>query len=96
MKNKKLVVAVLAFVLSGISLFCSCASTERMKKNMDSEFNGGLNRELIVYSATGEEVWRFSGKFDIEYVSGRILFDDENGKRHTIYFQNGTVVVNET
>ncbi len=43
----------------------------------------------------GDEVWRFSGKFDIEYSSGRILFDDENNKRHTIYFENGTVIINE-
>lgn len=78
--------------------FCSltgCASCDRMSKTIDSNMGNGLNREVIVYSATGAEVWRFQGKFDIDYAGNRLLFDDENNKRHTIYFQNGTVIINE-
>ena len=89
---------VIRVVLS-VAMLCTltgCASCDRWKKSMDSEYNGGLNREVIVYSATGVEIWRFSGRFDVDYTNGRILFDDENNKRHTVYFQNGTVIVNET
>lgn len=90
---KKMLKAVLA--LSLVLTLTGCASCDRWKKSMDSEYNGGLEREVIVYSATGEEIWRFSGKFDIDCSDGRLLFDDENNKRHTIYFQNGTVIINE-
>lgn len=90
---KKIVKAVLA-----VGLLCTltgCASCDRFKKTWDSNVAGGLDREVIVYSATGEEVWQFRGKIDVEYTDGRVLFDDENGKRHVIYFPNGTVIINE-
>ena len=92
--KKKILIAGLTIAILCATL-AGCASVEREVKNWESELNNGLNREVIVYSATGEEISRFKGKFDIEYQDGRVLFDDENGKRHCIYFENGTVVVNE-
>lgn len=91
---KKVFKAALAMFL--VLTLTGCASCDRWKKTMSSEYGNGLPREVIVYSATGEEIWRFSGKLDVDYTDGRVLFDDENNKRHTIYFQNGTVIVNET
>lgn len=90
---KQILKAILA--LSLVLSLTGCSSCDRWNKSMDSEFGNGLLREVIVYSATGEEIWRFKGKFDIDYSSGRILFDDENNKRHTVYFQNGTIIINE-
>ena len=93
-KIKKAV--LIAALVASVTVLSGCgANWERQKKNWDSEFLGGLNREIIVYSATGAEVWRFIGKFDVDFSEGRILFDDENNMRHTVYFQNGTVIVNE-
>ncbi len=92
--KKKILIAGLTIAILCATL-AGCASFEREVKNLESELNNGLNREVIVYSATGEEISRFEGKFDIQYENGRVLFDDENGKRHCIYFENGTVVVNE-
>lgn len=92
--KKKILIAGLTIAILCATL-AGCASVEREIKSLESEFNNGLNREVIVYSATGEEISRFKGKFDIEYQDGRVLFDDENGKRHCIYFENGTVIVNE-
>lgn len=92
--KKKILIAGLTIAILCATL-AGCASVERGIKSLESEFNNGLNREIIVYSATGEEISRFKGKFDIEYQDGRVLFDDENGKRHCIYFENGTVIVNE-
>lgn len=96
MKVKIKKAVLISALVASVTVLSGCgASWERQKKNWDSEFSGGLNREIIVYSATGAEVWRFTGKFDINFSEGRILFDDENNMRHTVYFQNGTVIVNE-
>ena len=43
----------------------------------------------------GDVLAHYKGKFDVEYSDERILFDDENGQRHIIYFKSGTVVVDE-
>ncbi len=91
MKKLKILVVALTSVLAITML----TSWERLKKDRESNWSNGLHREVIVYSSTGEEIWRFEGKCDINYSSGRILFDDENNKRHTIYFESGTVIVNE-
>ena len=95
MKIVKLIAAVIAVIISVTMLTGCSASCGRVMKDWDNEFNNGINREITVYSATGEEVWHFEGKFDIVYTDGRVLFDDENNLRHVIYFQNGTVIVNE-
>jgi uncharacterized lipoprotein YehR (DUF1307 family) len=92
MKKK---VVLIGLMITLIFSFTGCTSWERTKKNWSTEMNEGLNREVIVYSSTGEEIWRFEGKIDIDYTDERILFDDENNKRHTIYFKGGTVIVNE-
>ena len=37
----------------------------------------------------------YKGKFDVDYSSERIMFDDDNSKRHVIYFKSGTIIVDE-
>ena len=80
---------VAAMCLSG------CASWGRFVKGWNSEWSDGMDREVIVYDINGDELFRQTGKFDIEYSDERILYDDENDMRHVIYFKTGTVVVNE-
>lgn len=70
-------------------------SGKRALKTQDSNFHGGIEREIIVYDMEGDEIERFRGKFDVDYGDERIMFDDENGNRHVIYFKSGTVIVNE-
>ena len=67
----------------------------RALKTQDSNFNGGIERQVIVYDANGEIIEEYQGKFDVEYDSNQILFDDENGQRHIICFGSGTVIINE-
>lgn len=67
----------------------------RALKTQDSNFNGGIERQVIVYDANGEIIEEYQGKFDVEYQSNQILFDDENGQRHIICFGSGTVIINE-
>lgn len=85
---KKIIAVVLACILIIVSV-TGCA-----------DMNNEPDREVIVYSAAGEEIWRFEGKFNVRsfsasYADGYFLFKDENGKNHSIYFENGTVIINE-
>ena len=71
------------------------ASGSRALKSQESNFNNGIERRVEVYDATGNLIKTYEGKFDIEYDDDRILFDDENGLRHVIYYPTGTVIVDE-
>ena len=75
--------------------YTSTASGLRAVKTQDSEFNNGIERQILVYDIDGDVIEEVRGKFDVEYADERILFDDETGCRHIIYFKSGTVVVNE-
>ena len=48
-----------------------------------------------MYDMDGDELEYFRGRFDVDYEDERIMFDDENGNRHVIYFKSGTVIINE-
>lgn len=94
------VVAVGMALIAGIWVFGNWWYTgteegKRALKTQDSNFNGGITREVMVYDMDGDLLAEYRGKFDIEYSDERIMFDDENGQRHIIYFKSGTVVVNE-
>ena len=93
-KITKIIITICALT-AVVAAVGSCASINRKMKTIGSELNNGIEREIVVYDAVGNEVYRQSGKFDVDYSNDRVLYDDENGKRHTIYFKNGIVVVNE-
>ena len=91
-------ITVIALAVTWIFPIWFYSSTEAGKRDMktqDSNFNNGIEREVIVYDMDGDIIQTYTGKFDIEYEDERILFDDENGLRHVIYFKTGTVIVNE-
>lgn len=71
------------------------ASGSRAYKTQESNFGKGLERTVTVYDAVGNVLYYYEGKIDIDYKNGRILFDDENGKRHVIYWETGTAIVEE-
>ena len=75
--------------------FNNTASGKRAFKTQESNFNDGIERMVKVYDVNGELIVGYDGKFDITYDDDRILFDDENGKRHIIYDPTGTVVIDE-
>lgn len=94
------VVAVGMALIAGIWVFgnwwyTSTEEGKRALKTQNSNFNGGITREVMVYDMDGDLLAEYKGRFDIEYSDERIMFDDENGQRHIIYFKSGTVVVNE-
>lgn len=78
-----------------ISTFSGCGeSFQRSVKTFRSEYAGGLERKIEVYSATGELLKTYEGKLDIESneYGNKVLFD-MNGKRTIIF--NATVIVEE-
>lgn len=70
-------------------------SGKRAFKSQESNFGDGIERTVKVYDVNGQLITEYDGKFDITYDDDRILFDDENGKRHVIYYPTGTVVIDE-
>ena len=75
--------------------YSSTAAGSRALKTQESNFNNGVKRRVEVYDATGNLIKEYTGTFDIEYDDDRILFDDEHGLRHIIYYPTGTVIVDE-
>lgn len=75
--------------------FNNTAAGKRAFKTQESNFSDGIERIVKVYDATGNLITEYDGKFDITYDDDRILFDDENGKRHIVYYPTGTVIIDE-
>ena len=92
---------ILSIVVSIIILFgvnwwySNTASGARAIKTQESNFSNGIKRRVEVYDATGNLIKEYEGTFDLEYDDDRILFDDENGLRHVIYYPTGTVIIDE-
>ena len=71
-------------------------SGRRALKDQQSDLNGGIERTVSVYDINGDLIEQYTGRFDIETDrESYILFDDEAGKRHIIYYTTGTVIVDE-
>ena len=70
-------------------------SGKRAMKSQESNFNGGIKRSVRVFDVNGDLIQEYAGEFDVDYDSNRIVFDDENGLRHIIYYPTGTVIIDE-
>jgi len=70
-------------------------SGKREWKSWKSETNQGIQREVKVYDVNGNLIKEYKGKFDVDYDSDRIIFDDQDGKRHIVYYPTGTVIIDE-
>lgn len=73
----------------------STESGKRAIKDWQSNTTGGITRTVTVYDINGKEIAKYEGKFDVEYDAERIKFDDEEGKRHIIYYTTGTIIIDE-
>lgn len=70
-------------------------SGKRALKSQESNYKGGIKRKVRIYDVNGKLVEEYKGKFDVDSNSDRIIFDDEKGKRHTIYYSTATVIIDE-
>lgn len=73
--------------------FCSWRNTNtaqgaRFIKDMKSEFNNGLDREITIYSEEGREIYKYDGKIDLKVNqdSRDLEFIDAEGKKQIIIF----------
>ena len=85
-----------AVVLCGMHWYYgNTQSGKRAMKTQQSNFEEGLERTVRVYDIEGDLIQEYSGKFDVDYDAERIIFDDNNGKRHVIYYSTATVIIDE-
>lgn len=92
-------IVVIASMIIGCGIYNThTESGKRHLKSWESETSGGINRTVTVFDIEGDELAKYTGKFDIEESSQegvvKIKFDCE-GKRHIIYAQTGTVLIDE-
>lgn len=89
-------VALIAFIACFLMSSCQSESCARSCKDINSDYNGGLYRIVKVYDIDGDLVAEYEGKFDIETDhTTYILWDDEMGKRHIIYFSTFNIIIDE-
>lgn len=88
-----------ATLIVGTTIYLNTESGKRAIKDTQSEFGGGIERTVSVYDVNGELIKTYEGKFDVEVgnSSGNpyIVFDDENNKRHIVYYTTGTILIDE-
>lgn len=89
MKNKIALLAIMALIIPTLT---GCSSVSRNIKSINSDFSGGLNRNVTVYDYEGNVIRSWSGKFDVSESENEVYFDDERGKRVIIH---GGIVINE-
>lgn len=95
-RRRKIIRAVIAIIVVGAAIFfLNRASIGRLFKDIASEYNNGLQREIGVYSPDGNLLKEYSGKIDVETNPSYIVFEDEDGKRHIIYPGASTVLIDE-
>lgn len=87
-------VLIVGTILGGV-FYRSTESGQRMEKTWESETGGGIERTVTVYDIEGDIIKEYTGKFDVDYDECRIIFDDESGLRHIIYYTTGTVIIDE-
>lgn len=89
------ILLLICLVFGQLWYYNNAESGKRAIKSQESNFKGGITREVKVYDVNGKVIQEYKGKFDIDYDDDRIIFDDEKGNRHVIYYPTGTVIVDE-
>ena len=80
----------------GFWYYNNTESGMRAMKDQESNFGDGINRVVTVYDVNGNVIATYEGRFDIETdKDSYILFDDEDGYRHVIYYTTGTITIDE-
>ena len=77
-------VIVVLLLIAGFIYF-SRSSTQRSIKDFQSEYTGGLNRIVNVYSHDGDKIATYEGKIDIAERSDSVVKFQLKGKRYIYY-----------
>lgn len=89
------IIMLICIIIGQLWYYNSTESGKRSMKTQESDLTGGIIREVKVYDVNGELIKEYKGKFDVDYDDDRIIFDDEKGNRHIIYYPTGTVIIDE-
>ena len=76
---------LVALVILAAVIYFSRSSTQRSLKDFQSEYTGGLNRTLNVYSYDGKKIASYEGKIDIAENNGGTVKFQLKGKRYIYY-----------
>ena len=76
---------ILATMIISIIALTGCASWDRSVQNIKSDMAGGINRTIVVYTANGDVLAKYTGKIDIEENQGGYIKFDYKGKRYIYY-----------
>jgi len=82
MKKKIVAVGMAAMLALGMT---GCASWNRMVTDVKSNFAGGMQRTIKVYTANGDLLAEYEGKIDLESNEGGYVKFDYDGKRYIYY-----------
>jgi len=89
-------VIIVVFIIFNSWYNTSTANGARNYKDYKSNIENGLDRSVDIYAEDGRQIYHYDGKIDIEDNNGYILFEDENHKRHIIYYGAlDTVIIEE-
>ena len=76
---------LLAILILAGFIYFSRSSTQRSIKDFQSEYTGGLNRIVNVYSHDGDKIATYEGKIDIAERSDTVVKFQLKGKRYIYY-----------
>ncbi len=92
-------IIILVGTVLGISWYnTSTANGIRKVKDFQSNINNGIEREILITSEDGREIFYYEGKIDIEsnHTDNYIKFESEEGKRYIIYYGiQDTILIKE-
>lgn len=80
-----IICAIVILLLAAGMIFFMRASTQRSIKDFQSEYTGGLNRIVNVYSHDGDKIATYEGKIDIAERSDAVVKFQLKGKRYIYY-----------
>lgn len=91
---KKKIVALLAASSLALVLSGCGQSWERTKKDLASEYGGGLERTVDVIGINGEVIKHYEGRFDVAADENRVKFI-KDGKVVILYRSQTDIIVVE-
>ena len=95
----EIIIVIMAIIILAVGsyLLVGRAGINRMKKNLESRMNDGINREIVIINASGEVIFELQGQFDFTYDDQCIEYiDTTTGKKYNIFTSwNSTVLINE-
>jgi len=87
-KSWKMIATIGIILLIAIGIYACCDKSQsfhRLTKDIKSNYTGGLDRTVTVYTADGEVLKTYKGKIDLENTEGGIVKFDLNGQRIMYY-----------